>query len=217
MPSTSHLRSPTVNVLGVAPLVLFGVIGMAPATVPPDSAPPNDPELEQLLLTVDDMPPGWAVETSGDFTSSDDEDDSESDACEDRYIPTFEDASVYPTATVVFTTGGGGLFDLNFLVEVIVDVGDSDDATGLVEGAAQVVTECSSDDEGNFSEMSFPDLGDATTALVVSSPEIEGFTLSAAVVLIAVEERVVFLLGFGDGAEGELLADVATTAVENLG
>ena len=43
------------NLLAVAPLVLLPVIGTTPGT-----EPPNDPELEQLLLTVDDLPTGWA-------------------------------------------------------------------------------------------------------------------------------------------------------------
>ena len=78
------------------------------------------------------------------------------------------------------------------------------------------MTECPSGDGETFSEMSFPELGDASTAMLVTSPEDDEFTLSAAVIVIAVDELVLYLFGLGDGADGDLLDDVANAAVENL-
>ena len=135
--------------------------------------------------------------------------------CEAQAFPEMGDISEYPTANVTFVTGGG-LLGFNILVEGIVDVGDSDTATEFVEGFQRALTECPSEEGETVSEMSFPDLGDASTALLVTSPDFEEFTLSAAVIVIAVDERLVSLFGVGDGADGELLDDVANTAVEKL-
>ena len=195
------------NLLAVAPLVLLPVMGTTPGT-----EPPNDPELEQLLLTVDDLPTGWAEDASGTFSGGVTDPPTE---CEAQAFPELGDVSEFPTATVAFVTGGG-LLDFNIVVEGIIDVGDSEAATGFVEGISLAMTECPSDEGETFGEMSFPELGDASTAMLVTSPEDEGFTLSAALIVIAVDELVLYLFGVGEGADGELLDDIANTAVEKL-
>jgi hypothetical protein len=83
----------------------------------PDTAPPNDPELAELLLTLDDMPTGWAVDTSGTFGAEDEvegagnsnaaADDECSAAITDELFVLDGDV---PQAEIAFSAGGR-LFD----------------------------------------------------------------------------------------------------------
>jgi hypothetical protein len=202
-----------------AVIVGASIVGTAAGGVSA-TTPPNDPELEALLLTVDDLPTGWAIESFGTFSDGGD-DDGDGDECGSDIIPGLGDVDDNPTASVDFSSGGE-LPEINLFSQLIIDVGDGDAAEQFIEAVPEVLSECplTVDDEGaetSVSEMSFPDLGDASIAYEISvSAEDVPFTLTGAFAMIAVGDRITVLFGLGEGAEGEFLEEVATTAVDRL-
>lgn len=202
-------------------LAAIAIVVVAPsptAASTPTTETQDDPELAALLLTVDDMPIGWAAGPDNFFDS--DETTSSSapaatvpdDSCADDPIGI---ERALPHASASFT--GDGIFDI--LGQGIVGADSADDAIEYVDLAADYfVEQCptTTDEDGvttTCAEMSFPDVGDASFAMRCTP---DGLPVSLGVVFATVDDKVILLLGVGEGGEGEFLADVVSVAVERV-
>lgn len=192
-----------------AALLAIGLLagGTAAAT----TVPANDPELEALLLTIDDMPTGWAVDTSGNagtfFADEATADTEPTDECIDEFNP----LDGAPHAEVAFA--GDTMFDL-----LGQGIARTDQASQIVAQFADLLERCptSTDDNGvtsTFGAMSFPELGDATIGIRATN---DSFPIPVAVVIIAEDDVLVMLSGVGEGADGELLETLARTALDRI-
>jgi len=203
--------------LALAAVVVLSIGGgTVAATTTPSSSPSNDPALEPLLLTIDDFPTGWAV-APPDYL--DDDEPTTSEPGEDCGSATYDQLLQFdeeiPQAEAAFV-GGGSMFDI---VGQYVGLFDSDDEAEALVGLIDDQLEAcptSTDEEGattTFSPMSFPDLGDASAAYR-GTIENSFFPFSVALVIVAVDDKVIMLFGVGSGGDGELMEDLARTSVD---
>jgi hypothetical protein len=186
-----------------------------------DEAPPNatsaavvanDPELELLLLSIDDLPTGWSVAPRGLFDADDGE-----DSCTDIVGPELPGVAGLPRASVGFLSDSVA----DVVGEMILQADSDEAARAIVAEVAAAFEACpvSVDDDGrsvSYEEMSFTDLGDVTVAYravpLDSSPP-----SSVALVAVAVDDRVILLAGGGTGGDFALFEQLAVTAVEKAG
>jgi hypothetical protein len=186
-----------------------------------DEAPPsptsaaavaNDPELELLLLTLDEFPTGWSIAPPGLF----DDDDGE-DSCSDIVGAELHGVAGLPRASVSFLSDS--LVDV--VGEMILQADSSEAARAIVDEIAAAFEACpvAVDDDGlsvSYAEMSFPELGDVTV-VYRAIPHSSSPPLSLALVAVAVDDRVALLVGGGTGGDFALFEQLAVTAVEKAG
>jgi hypothetical protein len=186
-----------------------------------DEAPPNatsaavvanDPELEVLLLSIDDLPTGWSVAPRGLF-----DDDDEEDSCTDIVGADLPGVAGLPRASVSLLSDTVA----DVLGEMILQADSEGAARAIVDEVAAAFEACpvSIDADGrsvSYEAMSFAELGDRTVAYravpLDSSPP-----SSLALIAVAVDDRVIVLAGGGTGGDFALFEQLAVTAVEKAG
>ena len=184
----------------------------APASVTSATDVANDAELELLLLTLDDLPTGWSIAPPELFG-----DDDGQDSCTDIVGAELPGMAGLPRASVSFLSDS--LVDV--VGEMILQADSSEAARAIVDEIAAAFEACpvTVDDDGisvSYSEMSFPELGDMTVAYrAIPSPSSP--PLSLALVAVAVDDRVVLLVGGGAGGDFAQFEQLAVTAVEKAG
>ena len=183
-------------------------------STPPPSTPIGDVDTE-LLLTLDDFPPGWEVESPAGSGIA----ESVSpgfvwiNACAGEYLSEQVWGDAIPTAGVRFTPAESDFLDDGFS-ELIQRAPNDEAAADWVNTFDETLEECPAftNDAGattTFDRMlSLPELGDDSVAVYVlySGPP------PTAEVIIAVDDLLVHLTGVGDGISE--IADVASVAVE---
>jgi hypothetical protein len=181
-------------------------LALLPLAATTPSIPVNDPELEALLLTVDDLPTGWTAQDASGLLESIGDEESAEFQCEVNLAPLLGDINDYPRAAALFTLGTGDASVA--LGEMIIDVNDEDAVQQFIDAAPQAFEEC----EEGVSEVSFPDLADGSTTFRDTEPDLS--TIGA---FVAVDDRIVFMVGVGeDEVDIELLEEVTRSAVDRL-
>jgi hypothetical protein len=158
------------------------------------STPLTKDDLAAALLTIDDMPTGWA--------GSPPEDDSDDDFCDDA--PKLGDPKIEAEATFQEDEFGPVYFEA---------IGVYDDAEAYMDKLEEVVDACRSftdvDDEGtettgSIQPLSFPKLGEETFAMRATG-EGGGFSFSGDFVIIRLSDDLLMMSGtigiMGGGAD----------------
>jgi hypothetical protein len=158
------------------------------------STPLTQDDLEGALLTIDDMPTGWA--------GSPPEDDSDDDFCDDA--PELVEPKIEAEASYQEDEFGPIYFEA---------IGVYDDANAYMDKLEEVVDACRSftdvDDEGtettgSIQPLSFPKLGEETFAMRASG-EGGGFSFSGDFVIIRLSDDLIMMSGtvgiMGGGAD----------------
>jgi hypothetical protein len=104
---------------------------------------------------------------------------------------------------------------------MILQADSTVEARAIVDEIAAAFEACpvAVDEEGlavTYTEMSFPELGDVTVAYR-AIPQSSSPPASLALVAVAVDDRVVLLVGGGTGGDFTLFEQLAVTAVEKAG
>lgn len=175
-------------------------------------------QVESSLLTVEDLPTGWSVDTSED-SDSEVEDVTEPVECGVLFEGLDEAAEPVAKAEGTFTAGGFGPFLAHAVTAFEENTADQ------VERVTDVLNQCpefsSTDAEGVTTEfttapLSFPNLGDRTLALRLQGST-DDFDIVVDVIMIAIGANGISLVVGGLlPMQGDELEDIATTAVEKL-
>lgn len=178
-------------------------------------------DLKSVVLTLDDMPAGYAVDTDEDEESEDDDFTSGDPGCKELVDSTDGDKYKLDEAEASFTQGDFG----PFVAESVTTTkpGKADDS--LSEGR-RALDSCGSylsgqgDDAVKFKvgRLSFPNLGDETLAYSLTG-EASGFPFSGQIVVIRFGDNIVFLsaLGIGDAkVDSTDLEAIARTAAQRV-
>jgi hypothetical protein len=199
-----------------APDVLTAVVAailLVSSSAPPDTTIASDPELEQMPLTLDDMPTGWAEDTSG---ALDEDDDDEPDVCENGEPAPFEFDEAHPDApqaTITFTAGF-----IDYVDQRLARLPSDDEVRDGIDLVRQAFERCPTTigDDGSsltVSEMSFPNVGDDSIAYRGTS---DAVPFPVVFIIVGVDDKVMLLTGIGEGADMELLEDLIAIAVDRL-
>lgn len=158
-------------------------------------------ELKSVLLSIDDMPTGFAVDSD---PSDDDEDDftSGDPGCKALIASSNDDKNKVADKDVSFTQGDFGPF-----VSESVSIQKKGTALGGFVDARKGLDNCTTyvagtgDDAAKFKvgAMSFPNLGDETLAYQLNG-EASGFPFTGHIVAVRLGDNIVFLSGVGIGA-----------------
>jgi len=150
-----------------------------------DSGPVTQEALSGALLTVDDLPSGWAV-------SPPDEDEDDDDFCEDA--PKYRQPVM--EAEVEFQESDFGPFAFEA-------IGTYDDASAYMDEIRAAVEACrdftetdedGSESKGSFQPLSFPKFGEETFATRLSG-EGGGFPFSGDIVIVRLDDELVMMIG----------------------
>jgi hypothetical protein len=145
----------------------------------------NDPELEQLLLTADDVADyGVEVEVDPDSEPG----FSEEEFCEGHNF------TVQPTeqAAIGFETPDHD----SFLAEAILEFGFEDDASLFLEELQSLNEACKTIDEDNAIPATFDQVTDLGDEAVRALPDPGADPLD--VIVVRADERIILLAAFGD-------------------
>ncbi len=188
------------------------------ATPQPTSAPSTSEDLTNALLTLSDMPSGWAVDDSSgwavDDSGVDEDDDDDQSLCEEVNLDHLEGLEA-ATARALFSMGQLG----PFLIQSLTTFEERDDAETVMNGFRQTIEGCREwveDEDGTIvkwtlREISFPDLGEDSVAFRMSTMTPFG-PMKADYVAVRYSPRfggdavinMVMLTGFGVMAEIDL-------------
>lgn len=179
-------------------------------------------QIDAALLTVNDLPSGWAE--SPEEADDDSEDTIEPARCQD-VMDALDDDSGDAAAEGEANFNKGGAFG-TIMSETISSYAEEVDAD-VVQEIADAFAECpsftSTDAEGEVTEvtvspMSFANLGDQTLAVAMSF-ESSLFTVTVNVAYVVIGHNVLALINGGvggaDGAELEKLAKLAVSKLED--
>lgn len=173
-------------------------------------------QVESALLTVEDMPTGWSVDTSED---SDSEDVIEPAECEALFEALDKASDPVAKAEAAFTAGGFGPF-LEHGVSAFEE-STADQLEQVVDTLNQCPEFSSTDTEGVTTEfttapLSFPNVGDRTLALRFQGST-GGIDVVVDALFIAIGSNgISIVVGGLVPMKGEELESIATTAVEKL-
>jgi hypothetical protein len=173
-------------------------------------------QLESALLTVEDMPTGWSVDTSED---SDSEDVVEPAECGALFETLDKAPDPVAKAEAAFTAGGLGPFLEHGVTSFEESTADQLDL--VVDTLNQCPEFSSTDAEGVTTEfttapLSFPNLGDRTLALRFQGST-GGIDVVVDALFIAIGSNgISIVVGGLVPMEGQELESIATTAVEKL-
>jgi hypothetical protein len=151
-------RRPALALAGL--LVLLVPTAAAMAETPPND---DDPELAALLLTVDDLPPGWQPFETPFGVDPVDPNADPNDPCV-RFWHTFDAGSVSPHATAAFMSG-----QYRIISETVFRLENPAAASELVQTFIADLAACPgvTGIDGNvttFVPLSIPDFGDVSAA-----------------------------------------------------
>lgn len=193
----------------------------APKEAASDYSTLTKSELKSVLLSIDDMPTGFAV----DPDPSDDEDDDDfasgDPGCKELIESSDHDKNTLADQEASFTQGDFGPF-----VSENVSISKQGTAADKFEDARDGLAKCKSyvagegDDAAKFKvgAMSFPNLGDETLAYQFSG-EASGFPFTGHLVAVRLGDNIVFLSGVGIGGSAvdpSSLEKIARTAVKKV-
>lgn len=185
---------------------------------PSGSGSPDIADITDRALALADLPTGWAEDNSDD----EDDDDNTLDCL--RLIEDEENnAGVTGRAKVVYMEGAG----VPSLTQIVAQFDAADSAAVAAETFDGILDACGSfeeetDDgepfEGQIGQVSFPDVpGVDSQATYQLTGTTSGITVTAAVLLLQVDDYVTFLNWIDLGSfDADAVLDVATTAVEKL-
>jgi hypothetical protein len=192
--------------------VLVDFVRRVAAEAPVGSTPPavvaNDPDLDSLLLRLDDLPTGWSIAPRQLFDGHGEY------WCGDVLDSRSPSVAGLPRASASFLSDS--LIDV--VAETILHADSSDAARAIVDEIAEAFEACAVavDADGvsvSYSEMSFPQLGDSTVAYR-AIPHSSSPPVSLALVAVAVGDKVVLFVGGGAGGDFSLFEQLAATAVD---
>jgi hypothetical protein len=181
-------------------------------------------QAESALLTVRDLPSGWAVTPDEGDEEDDSEDTIEPERCQTVIdaLDDFGGADPAAEADADFNKGGAFGTQLTQSIESYADEIDPDQ----LQDVADAFTECpeftSTDAAGTVSRitvspMSFANLGDQTAAFAMTFEEEEGFAVSLNIAMVVVGHNLVSLLSGGlAGGDGAELEQIGRTAIAKL-
>ncbi len=191
--------------------VLATVIALAGGGIAGASVPPDDPTLEPLLLTVNDLPPGWQPISTPPLQAEPADAAAPDDPC-NVLAHQFDAAYSAPHAAAGFSSGG-----LNLLFDIVFRLAGNDAASSLVNTFIGDMARCPTvtGDNGmtttTYTPVPFPALGD-TTAAYKGTWQIGNFIVLF--VIISTGDKVILLDETGGGDDTTLLESAARIAVD---
>lgn len=179
-------------------------------------------EIEAALLTVNDLPSGWAK--SPEEADDDSEDTIDPARCQDVINALDDDWSdAAARAEANFNKGGAFGTILSQTISSHAEEVDADAVQKIADAFSECPSFTSTDADGEVSEvtvspMSFANLGDQTLAVAMSF-ESSMFTVSVNIAYVVIGHNVLALINGGvggaDGAELEKIAKLAVSKLED--
>lgn len=176
----------------------------------------SESELQAALLTVQDLPTGYTVDTS----LNEDDEDEPGDECAARF-EALDEGEVEPAAEAdIGYEGGFGIV----LEQGLSNFEDEDDITAQFDSFSKLAADCpkftSTDADGAETQftvgaLSFPKLGDDTLAfaLTVETPDVRG-RINIAIVQLG--RNVMYVSQGGLTADAAVLEQAARKGLERL-
>ena len=194
----------------------------APKGATSNYSPLSKVELKSVLLSIDDMPTGFAVDPDPSDDEDDDDFTSGDPGCKALVESSEDDKNKVADKDASFTQGDFGPFvseSVSIVKKGTASDGFADARDGL--GKCKSYVAGKGDDAAKFKvgAMSFPNLGDETLAYQLSG-EASGFPFTGHIVAVRLGDNIVFLSGVAIGTSAldpstfEKIARAAVKKVE---
>lgn len=198
--------------------------GKKAPTLAPHGKQLTQAQIDKALLTVDDMPSGWAVSEQEEEEEEADEDEViEPEKCAE-VLDAFEastDEEPAAEGDIDFSNGGPFGMQLTHTIESHEEPLAGDQLVKVADALEACPEFTFTDAEGTVtkvkaSAMSFPNLGDETLALSFDM-EVDEFEITMSVVTVAIGHNTVSVLGGGfTGVPGKQMETISRKAVDKL-